>query len=453
MTRTATADPACPPSATWGFDTAQVHAGADIIDAHSARAVPIFQTTSFGFESGEQAAASFRLEGPARFAYSRTGNPTTAVAEARIARLEGGVVGVATGSGQAASALALLNIVRSGDHVLVSDGVYGGSTTLFRDRFAEIGIETTIVSRPEDPANWAAALRPNTRALFAETISNPLCGVLDIRAVADVAHSAGVPLIVDNTLASPYLLRPIEHGADIVVHSTTKFLSGHGTAMGGIVIDSGQFDFGARPDFWPGLHRADPGHGDSGYWERFGPGAYGVRLRSTVLRDYGPAASPFNSFLLLQGLETLSLRMRQHVANARVVAAHLDAHPAVSRVHFAELPDSPDRERATRYLPRGAGSVFSVELAAGEWAARQIVDEVRLFSHLGNIGDVRSLIVHPQTTINSAASEEERAVTGVSPALVRFSIGIEDVADIIADLDQALAAVSVEATGALARSS
>ncbi|MFT4123322.1 MAG: O-acetylhomoserine aminocarboxypropyltransferase/cysteine synthase [Microbacteriaceae bacterium] len=429
---------------SWHFDTVQVHAGARLEPATRARATPIYASTSFGYESAEQAAASFLLDDLEGYAYSRISNPTTTVAEQRIAALEGGVAAVATASGQAATALALLNILRTGDRVLLSNQVYGGTTNLLLRRFAELGIETTVVSAINEPDAWRAAVTPRTRAFFAESIGNPTGVVLDIRAIADVAHEAGVPLIVDNTLATPYLLRPLEHGADVVVHSTTKFLAGHGTAIGGVIVDGAAFDFGAEPARWPGLHSPDVGHGALGYWERFSPEglAYSLRLRSTVLRDYGPAPSPFNSFLLIQGLETLSLRIRQHVQNARAIVAHLDAHPRVRRVHYATHPDAPWAQLARRYLPRGGGAIVSFEIVGGLAAGAAFVDALRLFSHLANIGDVRSLVIHPASTTNSGLSEQQRAAAGVDASLVRLSIGIEDVRDLIADLDQAFEAAA-----------
>jgi O-acetylhomoserine (thiol)-lyase len=428
----------------WGFDTAQVHAGAAPDTGSGARATPIFQTTSFVYESAEQAAASFLLEDLQGFAYSRMSNPTTRVAEQRIARLEGGVSAVATASGQSATALSLLNLLRSGDHIVLSGQIYGGTTNLIGQRFAEIGVDVTLVD-VQDPGAWRAAIRPTTRAFFTESIGNPTGVVADLEAIAAIAHEeARVPLIVDNTLATPYLLRPLEHGADVVVHSTTKFLSGHGTAIGGVVVDGATFDFGAEPERWPGFHTSDVGHGSGGYWERFSDRrlAYSVRLRSTVLRDYGPAPSPFNSFLLIQGLETLSLRMRQHVANAEALVAYLQGHAQVERVHYPTLDGTPWSGVAQRILPRGGGAIVSFDIAGGLEAGRRFVDAVRLFSHLANIGDVRSLIIHPASTTNSGQTSVVRQAAGVGDGLLRLSVGIEDVADLIADLDRAFAAVA-----------
>jgi O-acetylhomoserine (thiol)-lyase len=426
----------------WGFDTAQVHAGAAPDPGTRARATPIFATSSFVYESAEQAAASFLLDDLEGFGYTRMGNPTTAVAERRIAALEGGVAAVATASGQSAIALALLNVLRSGDHIVMSGQVYGGTSNLVGQRFAEIGIGLTVVP-VGDLAAWRAAIRPTTRAFLVESVGNPTGVVAELEAIAAIAHDeARVPLFVDNTLATPYLLRPLDHGADVVVHSTTKFLSGHGTVIGGVIVDGATFDFGAEPERWPGFHKPDAGHGTEGYWTRFAPErqAYSRRLRSTVLRDYGPAPSPFNSFLLIQGLETLSLRMRQHVANAEAVVAFLLAHPQVERVHYPTLPGTAWSDTARRLLPKGAGAIVSFDIAGGIDAGRRFVDGVRLFSHLANVGDVRSLVIHPASTTNSGQSEKQRRAAGIGPGLIRLSVGIEDAADLIADLDRAFAA-------------
>jgi len=426
--------------AAWGFDTLQIHAGAAPDAATGARATPIYASTSFIYESSEQAAASFALDDLDSYAYTRMSNPTTSVVEQRIARLENGAYAIAVASGQAATALAILNIVRSGDHVVVSKQIYGGTLNLILGRFSEIGITATLVDDLTDLDEWRAAARPETRAFLAESIGNPTGAVLDIAAVADVAHAVGVPLVVDNTLATPYLVRPLDHGADIVVHSTTKFLSGHGTVIGGVIVDGGSFDY-SDATRWPGFS-SPIGQNPAGYWERFSGRtlAYSLRLRTTVLRDYGPAVSPFNSFLLIQGLETLSLRMRQHVANARAIVAFLQAHPLVERVHYPEATGNPSAELAARYLPRGAGAIVSFEIAGGRDAGATFVESLRLFSHLANIGDVRSLVIHPASTTHSGMTPDQQRVAGISPSLVRLSIGLEDSADLVADLDQALAA-------------
>lgn len=428
---------------SWGFDTVQVHAGAIPDSATRARATPIYATTSFLYADSEQASASFALEDLESYAYTRLSNPTNSVAEERIARLEGGRFGIAVASGQAATSLALLNLLRTGDHIVSSAHVYGGTTNLFLQRFAELGIATTLVSDIGNADAWRAAITDRTRALFAESIGNPIGSVLDIASIAAIAHEAGVPLIVDNTLATPYLIRPIEHGADIVVHSTSKYLSGHGTVIGGVVVDAATFDFGAEPEKWPGLTTPNV-VGEKSYWERFsGLGlAYALRLRTTVLRDYGPAASPFNSFQLLQGLETLSLRVRQHVANATAIAEYLEGHDRVTRVHYAGLASSPWAANAAKYAPRGAGAIVSFEIAGGREAGREFVEGLRLFSHLANIGDTRSLVIHPASTLNSSLSNEQLESAGITASLVRLSIGIEDVRDLIDDLDTGFAAIA-----------
>ncbi|MDQ1205712.1 O-acetylhomoserine aminocarboxypropyltransferase/cysteine synthase family protein [Microbacterium sp. SORGH_AS_0862] len=432
----------------WGFDTLQIHAGASPDPATRARVTPIYQSASFTYESTDQAAASFLLDDLDGFAYSRISNPTTAAAERRIAALEKGTAAVAVASGQAATTVALLNLLRAGGHVVASDQVYGGTTNLLLQRFPELGIDVSLVSDINNPDAWRRHIRPTTRAFFAESIGNPTGAVLDIPAIAEVAHrDAGVPLVIDNTLATPYLLRPIVHGADIVVHSTTKYLAGHGTSIGGVVVDAGTFDFGADPHKWPGLHGADVGHGDRSYWERFGADgiAYALRLRTTLVRDYGPAPSPFNSFLLLQGLETLSLRVRQHVANAEAVVAFLHAHPLVERVHYPTAHDAPWRDIARRLLPRGAGGVVSFDLAGGRDAARAFVESLELFSHLANIGDVRSLVIHPASTVNSGLTDEQLHRAGIGPGLLRLSIGTESADDLIRDLERGFAASALTA--------
>lgn len=428
----------------WHFDTVQVHAGASPDPTTGARATPIFQTTSYVYESSQAASDIFTLQDLGSYSYTRTGNPTTSVAEQRIAELEGGRAAVAFASGQSATTFALLNLLRSGDHLVSSSNVYGGTTGLFLRRFAEIGISTTFVDDIHDPEAWAAAITPRTRAVFAESIGNPLGSVLDIRAVADVAHAAGVPLVIDNTLATPYLVRPLEHGADIVVHSTTKFLAGHGAAIGGVVVDNGTFDFGAEPEKWPGFNEPDQPGEALRYWPDFGARgiAYSLRLRANLLRDYGAAVSPFNSFLLILGLETLSLRIRQHVQNAKTIAAYLESHPQVEAVHYAGLPTSPEAERVAAYLPNGAGSILSFDIVGGLEAGRAFVESLDLFSHLANIGDVRSLVIHPASTTHSQLSEAEQRRSGISPTLIRLSIGIEDARDLITDLDTAFARVN-----------
>jgi O-acetylhomoserine (thiol)-lyase len=426
----------------WSFDTRQVHAGAVPDAATGARAVPIYETTSYVYRDTAHAAAGFALEDLESHSYTRLSNPTTAVAEERIAALEGGAAAVVLASGQAATSLALLNLARVGDHIVASASLYGGTRTLLEHTFADFGIAVSFIEDPDDLAAWRAAVRPTTKAFFGETLGNPRNNVLDVAGVAEAAHEAGVPLVVDNTVLTPYLLRPIEHGADIVVHSTTKFLSGHGTGIGGAVVDSGRFDFGADPRRWAPLVQPDPTYHGVSFWERFSELglAYSLRLRARLLRDLGPAASPFNSFLLLQGLETLSLRLRRHVDNTRRVVAHLAEHPQVVAVHYAGLESSPWHAAAERYLPLGAGAVPAFEIAGGLAAGRAFVEGLTLFSHLANIGDVRSLVIHPASTTHAQLDEAQQRAAGVSPGLIRLSIGIEGVEDLITDLDRGFAA-------------
>ncbi|MGK5529524.1 bifunctional o-acetylhomoserine/o-acetylserine sulfhydrylase [Streptomyces sp. URMC 129] len=418
----------------WSFETKQIHAGAAPDPATGARAVPVYQTTSFVFRDTEHAANLFSLAEPGNI-YTRIHNPTTDVFEQRIAALEGGVGAVALASGQAAETLAILNLAGAGDHIVSSTSLYGGTYNLFRHTLPRFGIEVSFVDDPDDLAAWRAAVRPNTKAFFGESLGNPRGNVLDIRAVADVAHAAGVPLIVDNTVPTPFLLRPIEHGADVVVHSATKFLGGHGTTIGGVVVDGGSFDFGAHPDRFPGFSEADPSYHGLRYWEALGPGAYGIKLRVQLLRDLGPALAPHSAFLLLQGVETLSLRIERHSANALALAEWLEQRDEVRAVHYPELPSNRWYEAAGRYLPNGAGAVLSFELRDGAEAGKRFVDAVELFSHLANIGDVRSLIIHPASTTHSQLDPEQLAATGTSPGLVRLSVGLENVADLKADLE------------------
>lgn len=430
-----------PNESQWKFDTRQIHAGVRLDGDFRARITPIYQSTSFVFPDADTAAKIFSLDDLDDFSYARGANPTNAAAERRIASLEGGLRAITVGSGQAATSLALLNLLRTGDHIVASSHLYGGSITLFQQRFAELGISVTFVDDLNNPDAWRVAVRPETRAFFAESIANPLGRVLDIQAVADVAHESGVPLVIDNTLATPYLLRPIEYGADIVVHSTTKFLAGHGRAVGGAIVDAGRFDFGAEPAKWPGFTEPVDEFGGRDFWSRFGAAglAYSVRLRITVLRDFGPSASAFNSFLLLQGLETLSLRVRKHVENAREVIAFLEADPRVESVHYSGSAEG-DAALVEKYLPRGISSVFSFVHAGGFEAATRFIESLTVFSHLANIGDVRSLAIHPASTVQVGVSEAERAKAGVPDSLIRLSVGIEDSEDLIADLDQALTA-------------
>ncbi|ALC32273.1 hypothetical protein ABE83_33085 [Streptomyces sp. CFMR 7] len=411
-----------------------MHAGAAPDPTTGARAVPIYQTSSFVFRDTQHAADVFSLAEPGNI-YTRIHNPTQDVLEQRIAALEGGVAAVALASGQAAETLALLTLAGSGDHIVSSPSLYGGTYNLFRHTLPRFGVEVTFVEDPDDLEAWRAAVRPNTKAFFAETLGNPRGDVLDVRAVADTAHAAGVPLIVDNTVPTPYLLRPIEHGADVVVHSATKFLGGHGTTIGGVVVDGGTFDFGAHAERFPDFHEPDPSYHGLRYWPALGPGAFAIKLRVQLLRDLGPALSPHSAFLLLQGVETLSLRLERHTSNALELARWLEQRDEVETVHYAGLPSSRWYERGQSYLPRGAGAVLSFELKGGAEAGKRFVDAVELFSHLANIGDVRSLIIHPASTTHSQLTEEQLLLTGATPGLVRLSVGLENVDDLKADLD------------------
>ncbi|MFE1127444.1 bifunctional o-acetylhomoserine/o-acetylserine sulfhydrylase [Streptomyces albidoflavus] len=423
-----------PAEPAWSFETRQIHAGAVPDPATGARAVPIYQTTSFVFDDTRHAAGLFSLAEPGNI-YTRIHNPTQDVLEQRVAALEGGVAAVALASGQAAETLALLTLAGAGDHLVSSTSLYGGTYNLLRHTLPRLGIKVTFVDDPDDLDAWRAAIRPTTKAVFAESLGNPRGNVLDIRGVADVAHEAGVPLVVDNTVPTPYLLRPAEHGADIVVHSATKFLGGHGTTLGGVVVDAGSFDFGAHPERFPDFTAPDPSYHGLRYWPDLGPGAFAVKLRVQLLRDLGPALSPHSAFLLLQGIETLSLRLERHTANALALAEWLQARDEVAVVHHPGLSSSPWYEAGQRYLPRGAGAVVSFELRDGVEAGKRFVDAVSLFSHLANIGDVRSLIIHPASTTHSQLDEEQLAATGTAPGLVRLSVGLEHLDDLKADLE------------------
>ncbi|MFE2601689.1 bifunctional o-acetylhomoserine/o-acetylserine sulfhydrylase [Streptomyces sp. NPDC059396] len=423
-----------PDTAAWSFETKQVHAGAVPDPTTGARAVPVYQTTSFVFRDTQHAADLFSLAEPGNI-YTRIHNPTQDVFEQRIAALEGGAAAVALASGQAAETLAILTLASAGDHIVSSTSLYGGTYNLFRHTLPKFGIEVSFVDDPDDLDAWQAAIRPNTKALFAETLGNPRGNVLDVRGVADVGHAAGIPLIVDNTVPTPYLLRPIEHGADIVVHSATKFLGGHGTTIAGIVVDGGTFDFGAHAERFPDFSEPDPSYHGLRYWPALGPGAFAVKLRVQLLRDIGPALSPLSAFLLLQGVETLSLRIERHSANAQALAEWLERRDEVAAVHYPGLQSNRWHDAAQRYLPRGAGAVLAFELRDGVEAGKRFVDAVELFSHLANIGDVRSLIIHPASTTHSQLDAEQLAATGTSPGLVRLSVGIENLADLKADLE------------------
>lgn len=434
--------------AGWNFETRQIHAGQDPDPASGARALPIQQTTSFVFPDAATAAGRFALQelGPI---YTRLNNPTVEVVENRIASLEGGVAAVMVASGQAATTYAILNIAGSGDHVVASASLYGGTFNLFKYSLAKLGIEVTFVTEPENPSAWAEAVRSNTKAFYAETIPNPRNDVLDIQAVAEVAHASEVPLIVDNTVATPYLIRPIEWGADVVVHSATKFLGGHGTSIGGFVVDSGNFDYTRYPQRFPDFVTPDPSYNNLVFGEVFGAdGPFGVnvsyafKVRTQLLRDLGAAIAPFNAFLIEQGIETLSLRMQRHVSNASTVAQWLESRDDVVSVSYAGLESSPWFATAQRYAPAGAGSIVGFVLDGGAAAGQAFADALVLHSNVANIGDVRSLVIHPASTTHSQLSPQEQADAGVQPGFVRLSVGLEHIDDILADLELGFAAAT-----------
>ncbi|MEW1956410.1 bifunctional o-acetylhomoserine/o-acetylserine sulfhydrylase [Kineococcus sp. NPDC059986] len=431
--------PAVDPS-TWSFETLQVHAGQTPDPTTGARALPIYQTTSYAFRDTDHAAALFGLAETGNI-YTRIMNPTQDVVEQRIAALEGGVGALLVASGQAAETLAVLNIAQAGDHVVSSPRLYGGTYNLFHYTLPKMGITVSFVEDPDDPASWAAAVRPETKLFYGETISNPAGDVLDIEVVAGVAHEHGVPLVVDNTIATPYLVRPLEHGADVVVHSATKYLGGHGTTVAGAVVDSGRFDWAGSGRF-PGLTTPDPSYHGVVFTDAVGPLAYLVKLRVQLLRDLGPAVAPFNAFLIAQGLETLSLRMERHVENAGKVATFLSERDDVLSVNWASLPSSPWHAQAQKYAPKGSGAVLAFEIAGGLAAGKAFVDALVLHSHVANIGDVRSLVVHPASTTHSQLSEEEQRASGVTPGLVRLAVGVENIADVLADLRVGFAAAA-----------
>ncbi|NCG38548.1 MAG: bifunctional o-acetylhomoserine/o-acetylserine sulfhydrylase [Actinobacteria bacterium] len=430
----------------WGFETTQIHAGQEPDSATNARAVPIYQTTSFVFNSSEHAQNLFALAEIGNI-YSRIANPTQGVCEARMSALEGGTetaVGLpgalAVASGQAAEVLAILNLAESGDHVVASAALYGGTYNLLHHTLPKMGITTTFVDDPDDLDAWAAAVQPNTKAFYGEILPNPKNNWIDIAGIAEVAHANDVPLIVDNTAATPYLVKPLSLGADIVVHSATKYIGGHGTSIGGIIIDGGSFDFGNGK--FPGLSEPDPSYHGLAYFPALGHGAYIIKARVQLLRDLGAATSPFNAFMFLQGLETLSLRMERHCENAQKVAEFLAGRDEVEEVFFSGLPDSPYHERANEVTGgKGHGAIPSFIVKGGLEAGQKFVEALELHSHVANIGDVRSLVIHPASTTHSQLSPEEQAATGVYPGLVRLSVGIETIDDILADLEIGFAAL------------
>jgi O-acetylhomoserine (thiol)-lyase len=420
----------------WKFDTKAVHAGQAVDPATNSRAVPIYQTTSYLFENAQHAADLFALQKMGNI-YTRIMNPTTGVFEDRMAALEGGIGALAVASGQAAETMAILNLARAGDEIVASSSLYGGTYTLFTQTMPKMGITVHLVDG-SDPDSFKRAITDKTKALYAESIGNPALNVLDIEAVAKIAHDAGIPLIVDSTFASPYLCRPIEWGADIVVHSATKFIGGHGTSIGGVIIDSGKFDWtsGKFPEFT----EPDPSYHGLKYVEALGPLAYILKARVQWLRDTGPALSPFNAFLFLQGLETLHLRMPRHSENALAVAKYLQGHASVEWVNYPGLEGHPSYELGRKYMPKGLGAILNFGIKGGLEAGRKFIDNVKLLSLLANVGDAKSLVIHPASTTHQQLNENEQQAAGVSPDLIRLSIGIEDVEDVIADIDQALAA-------------
>ncbi len=438
-------------SEAWSFETKQIHAGQSPDEATNARALPIYQTTSYTFNDTNHAANLFALKELGNI-YTRIMNPTQAVVEDRIAALEGGVGALLVASGQAAETVAVLNIAEAGDHVVSSPSLYGGTYNLFHYTLPKLGIEVTFVSDPDDPQSWRDAVRPNTKLFFGETIANPKNDVLDIETISNIAHEVGVPLVVDNTVATPYLIQPLKWGADIVIHSATKYIGGHGTAVAGVIVDGGSFDFGKYPERYPNYNEPDPSYHGLVYAQDLGAqGLFGVNVsfimkaRVQLLRDLGAAAAPFNAWLLAQGLETLSLRIERHVSNAKKVAAWLGTREEVLQVNYAGLPSSPWYELGQKYAPEGTGAVLAFEIAGGLEAGKRFVEGLQLHSHVANIGDVRSLVIHPASTTHSQLTPEEQLAAGVTPGLVRLAVGIENIDDILADLDAGFRSAKADA--------
>ncbi len=418
----------------YGFDTLCLHAGQIPDAATGARALPIYQTTSFVFDSADHAASLFNLQTFGNV-YSRISNPTVCVLEERVAALEGGRAALAAATGMAAQTTALLTLARQGDHIVAARTLYGGTYTQFAVTFAEFGIETTFAD-PDDPDSFRRAVRANTKALYAETIGNPQLNVVDLAALAAVAHEAGVPLVIDNTLASPYLCRPIEHGADIVIHSATKYLGGHGTTMGGVIVESGKFDWGNGK--FPQMTTPSRGYHGVIFHETFGDFGFTMKARMEAMRTLGPALSPFNAFLLLQGIETLHLRMPRHCESALAIARHLSQDPRVAWVHYPALPGNRYEALARRYLPRGASGILTFGLKAGAEAGVRFIEAVQFLSHLANVGDAKTLVIHPASTTHRQLDEAEQRAAGVLPEMIRLSVGLETLDDILWDIDQAL---------------
>lgn len=421
------------------FETLQLHVGQEAADPTTdARAVPIYQTTSYVFHNSEHAAARFALQDPGNI-YGRLTNPTQEVFEKRMAALEGGVAALAVASGAAAIAYTFQNITRAGDHIVAANTIYGGTYNLLAHTLPVSGVTTTFVD-PSAPANFEAAIRPETKLIFIETLGNPHSNIVDMEAVAEIAHRHHIPLVVDNTFGTPYLIRPIEHGADIVVHSATKFIGGHGTSLGGVIVDGGTFDWQASGKF-PQLTEPDPCYHGIRFTEVAGKAAFVVRVRAILLRDTGAAISPFNAFLLLQGLETLSLRVERHVENALKIVDFLKSHPRIEAVHHPALPEHPDHALYLRYFPKGAGSIFTVDVKGGIREAQKFIDALEIFSLLANVADMKSLVIHPATTTHSQLTEREMEEQHIKSGTVRLSIGTEHVDDLIADLDRALSQI------------
>ena len=417
------------------FETLQLHVGQEKPDsATDSRAVPIYLTTSYVFANSEQAEKRFGLSEGGNI-YTRLMNPTSDIFEKRIAALEGGVAALATSSGAAAVTYAIQNIARAGDHIVSANTIYGGTYNLFANTLSESAIETTFID-PDDISNFKKAIRPNTKAIFIETLGNPNSSIIDVDAVAKIAHDNGIPLIVDNTFATPYLFKPIEHGADVVIHSATKFIGGHGTSLGGVIIDSGNFDW-TQNDKFPGLSKPNPSYHGVVFTQSVGNLAYIIKIRTTLMRDTGSTISPFNSFLFLQGLETLSLRVERHVYNALKVVEYLSKHPQVERVNHPSLPNDKYNSLYKKYFPQGAGSIFTFEIKGDEVKAKKFIDKLEIFSLLANVADVKSLVIHPASTTHSQMTKEELLKSGVKPNTIRLSIGTEHIDDIIYDLDQA----------------
>ncbi|WP_067720698.1 bifunctional o-acetylhomoserine/o-acetylserine sulfhydrylase [Nocardia yamanashiensis] len=430
--------------AAWSFETKQIHAGQAPDPATGARALPIYQTTSYAFRDTDHAAALFGLAEPGNI-YTRIMNPTQDAVEQRIAALEGGVAALLLASGQAAETYAILNLAQAGDHIVASPHLYGGTYNLLHYSLPKLGIEVSFVEDPDDLTQWQAAIRPNTKAFYGETVANPSSSILDIPGIAGVAHAAGLPLIVDNTVATPYLIQPLAQGADIVVHSATKYLGGHGAAVAGVIVDGGNFDWTVKDadgvSRFPGFTVADPSYHGVVFADLGAP-AFALKARVQLLRDLGAAVSPFNAFLIAQGIETLSLRVERHVANARAVAEFLTQQAGVEKVYYAGLPSSPWFERGKQLAPKGVGAIVSFELAGGVDAGKKFVDALVLHSHVANIGDVRSLVIHPASTTHSQLTPEEQLASGVTPGLVRLAVGIEGIDDILADLRAGLTAAA-----------